>query len=410
MSAAPGKPVAVPRPWLIAVTILLVLPWLVVGYVYQRGPAPVSERVAPLAQQTTASGPWGNLILTPIVISPPIEYVSTDLWPAATLTWTFPGSTIDEVENFLNVSGLTPADVARLKAASTPDPRIHGIVITPPMDLVERLTPEVRGRIYLQLGRSGLNFEQAQAFRFETGSLDDWLKGAPIQAATRQLVEPYFYREGNFLYFADLGLLEPKIADREEFRRLTKALFRQPSVLVDLSLGPGGDVATIAQYWGKGGRRTDIRPLLDSIAGTSAHTDIAHLLPAFARDHLYRYPRVSTADFDKPILANCLWSSLNFFNAVPDDSMLDVNKAIDRLKTQYYVVEADFELGDIVAFVDEKDNLFHVAVYLADGLLFSKNGMSVMAPWTITSIDSVKAFYSTRSQHPRVIVHRRNDL
>lgn len=36
-------------------------------------------------------------------------------------------------------------------------------------------------------------------------------------------------------------------------------------------------------------------------------------LPALARNHLYRYPKLTAADLDKPLLANCLWSALNFF-------------------------------------------------------------------------------------------------
>ena len=407
MSTPAARFVNVPRVWLVAVTVLLILPWLIVGYLYQRGAAPPPpDPVQTAAVTSVRTGSWGELTLTPIVISPPIEYVSTDLWPSEPPTWTFPGLSIDEVEAFLGASGLAAADVARLKAAARRDERIPAIVVTPPIELVERLTPDVRGRIYLQLGRSALNFEQAQAFRFEGASVDLWLRGAAIQPATRQLAEPYFYRDGSFLYFADLGLLRSKIADREEYRRLTKALYRQPTMLMEIGLSPDADVLAVARYWGKGGRRTDIRPLLDSLAGTGAHIDTEHLLPSFARDHLYRYPRLTAADFDKPVLANCLWSALNFFHTTPDDSLFDLNTAIDRLKTQYFVVEADFELGDVVAFLDERDNLFHAAVYLADGLLFSKNGMSVMAPWTITSIDSVKGFYAMRSQNPRLIVHR----
>ena len=410
MKAPSGHPLPIPRSWLFSLAALLILPWAVVLYLYVRaGQTPVAEPEAAAQTSAGAPGRWGRLSITPILISPPAEYVSTDTWPADPPAWTFPQSSIDEVVAFLDASGLPAAEVARLRATAVTDPRIPAIVLKPPIDLVAGLSPDVRARIYLKLGQSSLNFAQAQAFRFESATLDGWLKDAAIQPETRRLAEPFFYRGGGLLYFADLGLLKPQIANSEEYRRLTKTLYRQPTMLVELSLAPGDDVAAIAQYWGKGGRRTDVRPLLDSIADSGARTDIVHLLPAFARDHLYRYPRVTTADFDRPTLANCLWSSLNFFSSVPDDRLLEPNVAISRLKTEFYVVETDFELGDIVAFVDEQDNLFHVAVYLADGFLFSKNGLSVMAPWTITTIDSVKAYYATRSPHPRVIVHRRNE-
>jgi len=85
-----------------------------------------------------------------------------------------------------------------------------------------------------------------------------------------------------------------------------------------------------------------------------------------------------------------------------------VNTALSTLKEDYYVVETGFELGDVVAFLDSNGNVFHAAVYLADDLVFSKNGTSPMAPWTIMSIEDVKGYYRTHSEAPRLIVHRRN--
>jgi len=78
--------VAVPRAWLVALTILLVLPWLVVAALYWRAvpatggrPAPEPTRTAAAPGRVTAApGPWGTLALTPIIISPPLELVSTD--------------------------------------------------------------------------------------------------------------------------------------------------------------------------------------------------------------------------------------------------------------------------------------------------------------------------------------------
>jgi len=61
-----------------------------------------------------------------------------------------------------------------------------------------------------------------------------------------------------------------------------------------------------------------------------------------------------------------------------------------------------------VALVDDEGDLFHVAVYLADGLLFTKNGTSPVAPWTIMSVDELTDFYHRRAPAPRVIYHRLN--
>jgi len=138
--------------------------------------------------------------------------------------------------------------------------------------------------------------------------------------------------------------------------------------------------------------------------------DVIHLLPSLARNHLYRYPKLTAADLDTSILANCLWTALNFFALEPDDRFLDVETSLDTLKNDYYIVEDGFQLGDVVAFLDENGMLYHAAVYLADGLAFTKNGTSPMAPWTIMSVEHIRAFYNVRAENARLIYHRRKDL
>jgi hypothetical protein len=101
---------------------------------------------------------------------------------------------------------------------------------------------------------------------------------------------------------------------------------------------------------------------------------------------------------------------LNFFRPQPDDRFLDVPYALDTLRRDYYVIEQNYQLGDIVAFLDREGDIFHAAVYLAGNLVFSKNGTSPLAPWTIMSIDQVEGYYDTRAEEPQRIFHRRKDL
>lgn len=410
--------VAVSRAWLIALTALLIVPWLVAGGIYIWGsgekaapfPAP-SEMDTPA--EPGAAGPWGRLTVTPIIISPPIEYVAAD-WKRSEVSdeWHFPGVTTEMLEAFLLSSGMSRDEIASVKSSARSDPRTHGLIVTPHLELVRKMNPEVRAHLYLQLGKSSLNFDQADAFRFFGASSDAWLTGSLISQRTRQLVEPLIYRDGDYLLFADAELIRSQVRDIEELRRLAKTLLRQATMLVRLSVKEGSDVERLAEYWGRGGRRTDLRPLLESIvcANQDQSIDIVHLLPTFARNHLYRYPKITTADLDRPMLSNCLWTALNFFRDQPEDRFLDGNVALSSLKQDYYIVESGFQLGDIVAFLDAGGNLFHVAVYLAADLVFSKNGTSPVSPWAITTIDRLKGFYRQRAANPRLIYHRRKDF
>jgi hypothetical protein len=83
------------------------------------------------------------------------------------------------------------------------------------------------------------------------------------------------------------------------------------------------------------------------------------------------------------------WLCLVFWQN-PDDRFLNAAVALKTLKADYFIVETYFELGDKIVFLDEKGDLFHAAVYIADNLVLSKNGISAMAPWTLmTSRDII---------------------
>jgi hypothetical protein len=47
-----------------------------------------------------------------------------------------------------------------------------------------------------------------------------------------------------------------------------------------------------------------------------------------------------------------------------------------------------------------------VGVYLADTLVFSKNGTSPVAPWAIQTVQQITSYYGVRSAAPRLIYHR----
>lgn len=413
LPAPAGSSITLPKLWLAALVLLLTVPWVVVALLYFRSGSPPSASASlsvPADAHRAGRGPWGHLQLTPIVISPPLEYVSADWGRNGPPEWVFPDATVDVVMAFLASSGFSPEQIAQLTPRARREPQIAGVVVTPPADVVRSLSPDVRARLYTQLSRSTLNFDQAQSFRFRGRSTADWFDGTLMSPATRQLVEPLIYADANFLHFADIEAIRSQITSPLERQYLAKGLLRNATVMVRLSVDAPEEVSALADYWGTGGRRTDIRPLLESIsdAGDERLIDIVHLLPAFARNHLYRFPKIQTMDLTRPLLANCLWSSLNFFHDTPDARYLDVAYALNALRTQYYVVEHGYQLGDVVALVDDDGDLFHVAVYLADGLLFTKNGTSPVAPWTIMSLDELKDFYHRRAQDPRVIYHRPN--
>lgn len=393
---------------------MLVLPWLVAAGVYgYRSRDAAAPASAPAVDPSVPSpaGPWGRLVTTPIVISPPMEYVPRNWGPDVPTLWNIPAATPDEFVRFLSAAGFAADDIARLQGVTRRHAESGGMVIAPEPAFVRGLQPDIRARLYLSIMKSRLNADQQTAFRFHGDSLEQWL-GPLVSQRTRDLMAPYVYRHGGFMYFADIDLVRRDVTDPLELQRLAKALNRQATLLVSVEVDQPANLPAIAEYWGRGGRRTDIRPILESMAESGSHRgiDVSHLLPGLARELLYRYPRLTVADYEKPLLANCLWTALNFFNVTPDDRFLDVQVALEALKRDYYLVHDGVQLGDVVAFSDRDGNLFHAAVYIAGDLVFGKNGITPMAPWSILPIERIKGHYIEDSDDWQVTYHRRKGL
>ncbi len=387
---------------LLAVAALCIGAWLLLKPVPVQGygtPAPADE-----------DNPWGELTLRRIVISPPLEYIPTNAGPIWYPKWAFPHTTIDDVTRILTEAGFSAADVTRLGAAAQPDVSIRGFAIVPEPALVRAMAPDVRAKLYAVLVKYPVNFDQQAAYRFY-GTLEEWL-GSDLSPETRALVDPLIYRSGDFLSFADIELVRAKIGNGPELQHLLKRLLRQSTVLVSLRVDDASEVQGLTEYWGRGGRKMDIRPLLETMAesGPDHSIDIIHLLPSMVRSLLYRYPQVTLEDLRKPQLPNCYWTALNFFASEPDDRLRDPAFALERLSKDYFVVQDRLQLGDIVAFSDSEMNIFHVAVYIADGLVFTKNGFSSLAPWTIVPVDRLIGHFPANADDWHITYYRRKDL
>jgi hypothetical protein len=104
-----GRFLAVPRAWLIGMAALILAPWLVVAGIYGSGKmrsAAQPDSGAAAASADAGSHPWGQLEITPIVISPPMEYVPKDWGQPLPLEWRFPDATRQDLERFFSSVGL----------------------------------------------------------------------------------------------------------------------------------------------------------------------------------------------------------------------------------------------------------------------------------------------------------------
>jgi hypothetical protein len=166
-------------------------------------------------------------------------------------------------------------------------------------------------------------------------------------------------------------------------------------MIVRLRVTADDNLSELVEYWGKGRRSKDVRPILESLAKVpgGGTIDVAHLLPAFARTRLYTYATPTLTESDGR-LQNCHWTALNFFSHEPDDRFTDVDFSIEEIRKNYHPVYNNPQLGDLVVFGDQADPMFHVAVHVADDILFTKNGNSFSLPWMYMRLEQLKDFYA----------------
>lgn len=352
--------------------------------------------------------PWGDLELVEIIIAPP-----TDFTPVASIRnshtdWCLDGGTLDQVANIMAVVGLSSAEISEGISQFQVDPDGH-LHLFPSQEWIEALPLEKRIRLYSSFAARFPRSPHANSFRFCGASVDDWLGDANLRDSSVEAVRPHVYRRGAFLFFADLPLVLSKIPDDGERINLVKALSRESTMLIKLQLNPQSDVDQLEAYWGWGRRNKDLRPILESLSRfrDGQLIDIVHLLPPFARRLLYTYPQPPKSSQDGA--RDCHWTSLNFFKEVSDDGFLELDYVVRTIETQYYQSREAPRFGDLVLFSDVGGEVFHSAIYIADDIVFTKNGPTISRPWMFMKMDTMRDFYPRQSP-TELRYFRRRDL
>jgi hypothetical protein len=172
---------------------------------------------------------------------------------------------------------------------------------------------------------------------------------------------------------------------------LIKTLSRSAALLMKIRIRSESDVAALTAYWGRGWHVKDIEPLLASLTKVpgSISLDIAHLLPPFARQRLNSYPHPQEPGQRVP---DCYWSAWNFFRDPPADRYFDEAIWRQELQQNYQLVEAPI-FGDLV-FLARADGVpIHCAVFIADDVVFTKNGANPRQPWKLMKMEDMLARY-----------------
>ena len=336
-------------------------------------------------------GPWGQFQYSRIAISMPDEAVNEE--PLGPIRWWFEGFSRERVESLFRDAGLTPDQLGSLRPDGW-ETSAEGVVVSPPRQLVADLSPTSRGRIYEALSGSPLNEAQHTPEVLYPEYVDERLESSGLGDQAIGMFRKLLYPRGSRLLFSDTQVVLPTLPDSQQRKRFQQVVHRKMTFLVQLVIDDTSDIDAMVAYWDYPGRPKGLRTLFESLARVpgGGELDIAHLLPPFARKRLYTFPDPST-DSAAP-KHDCVWTSLNFFNDQADDRLADPKYTHKLIAEEYERVDSP-RFGDIAVLLTPDKQSVHAAVYLADDLVFTKNGFSATQPWMLMTLPDVVEYYWT---------------
>lgn len=326
-----------------------------------------------------------------IVIEPPDEFMSAD-YSASTPRWYFAGFDTARLEQLWQEAALNETQLRSLRDSSIISATAEGLTVRPGDEVLRSLSPESRAVIYNTLARIPGNPLHNEPFRFRAEMVDEWFEESGLDDEIVTRVRQLLYRRGNSLLFSDPHLILPLLPTAAERVTLVKTLARKSTLLLKVRVGPDSDIEAMADYWSTGRRRKDVRPLLHSLTRHRGGMtiDVVHLLPRFARGLLYTYP---APDLPRDQSPDCHWTSMNFFNDPPEPRFGDIAYLRQVLLSSYTVVTTPPVMGDLLLLTEPGGEVIHSCIYLADEIVFTKNGQSSSVPWTLTTLPDLQASY-----------------
>ena len=313
-------------------------------------------------------------------------YLTAELKREQVPTWIFVQMGPDQVRALLLSCGLNAAQADRALTANSVAEK--NTVLRPDDELVLSLSPQTRAKLYSELAHSPANHYMYFPFSFQGRGFEAAFESSNLDDTVIERIRKLLYPRGDAQCFSDFEVVMRGLPSTQERLWLLKALS-----LVRLRIRSETDIDKLLAYWDHGSQSRDARPLFESLkrlpeGGTLS---LLYLLPSFARERLYTYPPPAKPN-DPP--QDCHWTTLNFFNDPPDDRFASSEYTVQYIKTNCYPVARPECFGDMVFFLNRNGGAIHSAVYLAEDIVFTKNGNDCAQPWMLMRLKDLIGLYS----------------
>jgi len=345
------------------------------------------------------SGAWGDLQEWNIRLEQPVEFSSFEKIPAGPPVWNFGGLSPQAVRPILEQSGCDKRQVEKILSSQIST--FGDLFLKPDKETLLSLQPGVRSKIYLALAKNPANRFQVSPYYIPKGDVGMlFSERMDHKSEVVSLVEKLLYTRNGYTYFSDPGLVLGELKNEKDRTDFLRSLTSQDAVMLRLLIRPDTDLDKPLNYWAlsmPGVLLKDLRPLFEGIQRLpeGGSLSILYLLPPLAREHLFTAPLPPEAGGAK--LPDCHWTALNYFSLIPDPRMSDNAFASRSIAENYYEIARPGMSGDLVLLVNDQNQVVHSAVYIADDVVFTKNGINYAQPWILMHENDLVGSFSALS-------------
>lgn len=355
-------------------------------------------------------GAWGTLSTRDISLERPAEFLSEEVANPQPESWVFNGMNLAGVKALLAQNGISANQLDAALVPRNVTEKTGGLEFRPPDDFIFNLSPTLRQQLYGALLGRKVNMYLDAPFIFPAATLQAIAADKRLNPEDLAWLKRLVYPAGTGWQLADYPALLGKIPTADRRVVMAQALSRQSAVLTRLLVNGKTDINKIAAYWGHipNVRFTDIRPLFDSLKALpeGGSVSLLYLLPPFARNRLYTFPLPPQPG--DPVM-DSHWTTFNFYNETPDNRFNDPNYLIKYIGDNFYQIAAPSVYGDVLLVMNERNEIKHSAVFLADDLVFTKNGNNYRQPWMIMHIPDLLATFPASPAIRAVYLRHKSD-
>jgi 5-methylcytosine-specific restriction endonuclease McrA len=339
-------------------------------------------------------GPWGSLEFVSIKFNAPAELPTVQSMMETPVQWHFNGYNREDYVRLINSIEMPAEHLETLLSRDHLKTYESGVVLTPPVDLVLDLPMAARDRIYRVI--AGMPENSGYFAYFQSRDLEERLKAAGVSPEVAARLRAMVCPHGKYLVFSGLQALLSIVPTAEERMRVMQVLTEQKSVLIKLKVDENSNLDELARYWDKAGDSINTKALLTAMKGApgGATVDLVKLLPPVPASLVYTFPNLHAHSKEARVRRDCHWTAFNFFNDKADDGYGDSDYVEKRFMAEFTPVDGAPRYGDLIFLTRPNGSIIHSCTYIADDLVFTKNGATACHPWMFARIDDLLELYS----------------